>query len=168
MKTLILILTLAAAAAGQLICVNNDGSPVPPIDRKVNLTTGGVWQYDLFMPVSGRCVGAFTAYDASDDLNRTAANVLSKYVDRPKGDIEVLILDYFQYAAWLKGRSNSPLYSSRPQLSGRFAVDLDAGYYKLVLSNRHSKFAPKTVDLMIGWPPPKRSKKPARQKYRAP
>lgn len=172
MKTIILIFTLAIAAAGQgsyLLCTNLDGSPLSPaFSQTLNVANGDALHYDIVMPVAGRCVGAFTAYDASDDLNRTAANVLGKWVDRPKGDIEVLIMDEMQFALWLKGRSNAAFYQSRPQLSGRFAVDLPIGNYKLVLSNRHSKFAPKTVDLILGQLRRKRPAAKQTKQYRAP
>lgn len=179
MKTIILILTLAAAASAQqaLPCLIDTAPPGlnatekykdgsertyqihkpewklrPGSAMTFKVANGGAWFFDIYMPVAGNCVGYFTSYDNSDDLNAAAAKVLSGYIDKPKGDIEILILTPQQLMYFGGGNDVTAAYSSGRRMSGKFDVFLPAGYYTVAVSNRHSKLAPKSVDLILGDP----------------
>lgn len=179
MKTIFLILTLAAAISAQQAtpCLIDTAPPglnatelykdgsgrtykthkaewklIPGISQTFKVANGGAWFFDIYMPVAGKCSGYFTSYDDSDDLNANAAKLLGKYIEKPKGDIEILILTPLQMMYYGGGNNVTAVYSSGRKMSGKFDVNLAAGYYTIAISNKHSKLAPKSVDFLLGDP----------------
>lgn len=168
MKTLILSLVLfVGTAAGQaaIPCLVNTArfDPLrytPPVwelppasTRNFKIQPGGQWMLPIWMPVAGRCVGSFDSYDDRDDVAVAVMDAFGKYIRvQPAGDIEVLFLDRVSLDLRLANRSHSNYYSSGRQFSGSFAVDLPPGMSYLLLSNKHSFAAPKSVNLTLGRP----------------
>lgn len=165
MKTIILIFTLAIAAAGQqtVSCLTHDGNgwivPLSAAATPFKIQAGGQYVVPVSMPVAGRCVGSFAAFDDRDDLAVAVTNAASKYIPPVKSDIEILVLD----TAGLQRRNADQSYvnywTSGRSIGGWFDIQLNAGVYFFVISNKHSYLARKTVLFSLGERPP--AKRPA-------
>jgi hypothetical protein len=117
------------------------------------LNGGAAWHYRFIVPVDARCVGAFLAEDDRSDLWTYAQDAAGKRIGvpiKPKGDIEIMILNLRQYDDFVNFRSHTAVYTSGRSFGDTFSVDLAAGWYELVVSNRHSILAGKSVTLAFG------------------
>lgn len=166
MKTLILIFTLAIAAAGQqtVPCLTHDGNgwivPFAADPTSFKIQAGGEYPIPVSMPVVGRCVGSFAAFDDRDDLAVAVTNAASKYIPPVKGDIEILVLDTAGLARRNAGQSYVNYWNSGRSTGGWFDVPLNAGVYFFVISNKHSYLARKTVLFSLGQRPPVKQRAP--------
>jgi hypothetical protein len=144
---------------------NKNGTPVFPIGPRpapvwqtpkglpivYKIGAGASWQIPIVMPVAGSCKGGFESHDDRPDLAVVITDALGRYIrQQPPGDIEILILDEFNFTQRLRGLSYAAFYSSGRQFSGKFSVPLAAGYYRLVISNTHSFLAGKEVTFLLG------------------
>jgi hypothetical protein len=91
----------------------------------INLRPGGYWSIYIKNKQGGVFNGAFAA-----DTR-----------------VEVYILDDSNYNAWLNNQSFSSVYSSQRTTRGTFNYRLGKGIWHLVVSNRFSYIASKTVNL---------------------
>lgn len=91
----------------------------------INLKPGGYWRIDRDFKRVGNFYGSFAA----------------------SSPVEVYILDYTNYLAWLKGESFNSAYTSQRTSDGKFNVKLGKGTWFLVVSNTFSWVASKTVGL---------------------
>lgn len=121
-----------------------------------NINGGNSWSIPIVMPVPGNCKGGFDAKDNRDDLAVVVQDNLGRYIRKqPPGDIEILVMDEMNFAAFSRGKSFASFYSSGRQFSGDFNVPLPAGCFRLVISNRHSYLAGKQVTFTLGEGVPK-------------
>jgi len=155
MKTLILILALAAAASAQAVpCLeyfNNGWQSRREDTATYKITAGGQWTVAVYMPVAGRSSGSFSSYDDRDDLAVTVTDNLGRYIRKqPAGDIEIIVLDMFGLELRNKNRSYVAAWTSGRSYGGNFDVPLGAGVWYFVISNRHSYLAPKSVTFTLG------------------
>jgi hypothetical protein len=91
----------------------------------LNLKPGGHWQTSRNFTRVGNFVGAF-------DSNT---------------DVEVYVLDTYNFAAWSRGESFSSVYSSGRTSKGNFDVRLGKGIWYFVVSNKFSYISSKTVGI---------------------
>lgn len=159
MKTLILIFTLAIAAAGQqtVPCLTHDGNgwivPISADTTTFKVAAGSQYVIPVSMPVAGRCVGSFAAFDDRDDLAVAVTDAARNYVERPKSDIEIIVLDTAGLQRRNAGRSYVAYWSSNRSSNGNFDLSLREGVYFFVISNKHSFLARKHVDFTLGETP---------------
>lgn len=105
------------------------------------------------MPVNGQCVGSFESYDDRDDLAVIVTDNLGRYIrTQPKGDIEIMILDIFQFTFFQRNGSYIAAYTSGRSFGGTFNAELPAGPYWIVINNRYSMLARKSVTFTLGEP----------------
>lgn len=109
-----------------LFCISTATNAQQQQTTTINLNPGDYWQTNINNKQGGSFIGAF----ASDT------------------DVEVYILDNGNYAAWLNGKSFSSVYSSQRTSRGNFNVRLGRGPWYLVVSNKFSFIASKTVNLV--------------------
>ncbi len=105
----------------------------------------------LVMPVDGRCSFAFEASDNRDDLQTAITEAFgTRSMKAAVGDIEFLILPDQQFPNFIRRESFVSVFSSGRKTNGAFDVELPAGYYRLVISNRHAMMMPKYVNFVLG------------------
>jgi len=127
------------------------------------LNGGGAFQIPIWMPEPGRCVGSFASYDDRDDLAVAITDAAGNYVGvrpRIKGDIEIIIVDETGYVLFERNRQYAAFWSSGRRSAGWFDVPLAAGHYRLIINNRFSMLAPKSVTLTLGDARLKRARRP--------
>ena len=115
------------------------------------LNGGAAWQVPFFMPQPGRCVLAFESVDDRPDVAVVITDAMGRYIRKqPVGDIEIMILDPIQFNEFNRFKNYAARFSTGRQFSGNYAVDLPAGWYNLVINNRHSYLASKSVTVAFG------------------
>lgn len=118
------------------------------------LNGGAIWQWSFYMPQKGTCVGAFASTDDSSDIWNLLVGAAAAYagVKPPtsKGDIQILVISENQWSAFNRDSSYRAVYSSGRSYGGTFRVELSPGWYRLVISNKHSHLAAKSVAFTFG------------------
>lgn len=155
MKTLLLILALSVAASAQAIpCleyVNNSWQSRRVDTATYKIVAGGQYVIPVSMPVNGYCAGSFESYDDRDDVAVAVTDNLGRYIRKqPAGDIEVLVLDVFGLELRNKSRSHVAAWTSGRSFGSQFNIPLGRGIWYIVISNRHSYLAPKSVTFTLG------------------
>lgn len=148
-STICFILTLAASAQN---CINRDGSPTPADSLTYKVYPGNFRWTLLSMPVAGRCHIEFESYDDRDEIETAimdTAGTVTGVKPRIKGDVEILVMDYFNYVRYVNSKGGDALWSSQRVTGGVFDARLPAGQFYLVINNRRSP-ARKSVTLTLG------------------
>lgn len=129
------------------------------IEPAIKINPLGSYLWEFYMPVAGRCVGAFDSYADINGANMIGREMLGQHTGvrmaKPTGDIEVIVFTAAEYQAWRTGRSTTTRGGSAgKQTGGRFAVDLQPGWHVVLLNNAHSGFTAKIVSFIFGGKPP--------------
>ena len=130
-----------AAAAAQRVH-KAEWVPVTPVEKVQFAIAGGSWHaIQMHMPVRGLCVGSFEVLNGQ--------SVEHSPIDS-NGDIELMVLEMYQFDKFKSGRPFTARYSSGRSAGGKFKPLLDAGRYVIVMSNRHSATAGTNVKFVLG------------------
>ena len=144
MKTIGISLMVAIAFAAGAFAQN---------DSNVHtIAGGGHWHIQFKLLTAATISGSFESRDARDDLTVTATAVASSRLRIPntvQNNIQVLILDEVNYSRFTGGQSFVAAYDSGRVIGGQIKANLAANSYHLVLSNRHSLLAAKSVRLEL-------------------
>mgnify|MGYP001258222794 CR=1 FL=1 len=128
---------------------------VDAFEQVYKLNAGAWWTVTFFIPVAGRCVGSFNAYDDRSDNYKTVMDAAGRYVSVPvraAGEVEIIVIGDHEMAR-IKGaistQSYRAAYSTGRTFGGTIDGSLQPGWYHLVIYNGFSNAA-KSVDLKFG------------------
>lgn len=130
-------------------------------DRVHSVPAGGYWQIAFTVPTASYQFGGFLTQDATTDLDNPVRRLIG-LGPTPPPDIEILIMEEANFAAYAQNRPYSAIYTTGRQRSGSFNVFLQPGQYRIVINNRYSILTTKNVVLTLYKPEPSFPKLPTR------
>ena len=122
-------------------------------DRVHSVPAGGYWQIAFTVPTASYQFGGFLTQDATTDLDNPVRKLIG-LGPTPPPDIEILIMEESNFAAYAQNRPYSAIYTTGRQRSGNFNVFLQPGQYRIIINNRYSILTPKSVVLTLYKPQP--------------
>lgn len=133
--------------------VYTDVMPTSDGSQVYNISAGDAYQIPIEMKKNGYIAGHFEAYINRSDLNaasiQLAGSLIGVRAPMPTGDVELIILDEYNYELFLRKTTYRAVYSSNRVRYGEFKQPLRAGNYRLIINNRHASFTSKWVKLTI-------------------
>lgn len=127
--------------------------PTSTTDTSVyTIASYDLWQLQFEVTQPRRFSAAFDSRDNRDDLAVAITDVYGRKVgiQKPAGDIEIMILDERNYSSFTGGKSYAAYFTTGRRYFGTIDVSLKPGKYRFVISNRHSALASKQVSISFG------------------